>query len=153
MDIPSEADWRDWPSGTKRPYQDEGDEDYARERFAGKSLEAALQLFQTFNVSALAEDLDYMPPVPFRFYMGAFKSYVLTEIESSDWNVDESVVWFLSLVERKLQTERVWIAPIMADLMPAMEFVVVKQQSRDASLKSYDNFREQLERIKTLWGA
>ena len=75
MDTPTEKDWLDWPEDAQRPY--ELDEAYAREQFAGKSFEEALEMFRTEDVLMRSEDVSYMPPVPFRYYMLAFKAYVL----------------------------------------------------------------------------
>ena len=55
MNIPNEEDWLNWPAGADRPL--DLDEDYARRRFAGKSLEEALELFKTTNVISCWEDV------------------------------------------------------------------------------------------------
>jgi hypothetical protein len=75
MDIPTERDWLDWPADAQRPLA--LDEAYAREQFGGKSFEQALEMFRSRTVLMCSEDVSYMPPVPFRYYMLVFKSYVL----------------------------------------------------------------------------
>src|SRR6476469_5566864 len=86
MDIPTEKDWLDWAEDAQRSYElDEAD---AREQFAGKSFAEALEIFRTQGALMRSEDLSYMPPVPFRYYMLVFKAYVLElgkrEIEERD---------------------------------------------------------------------
>jgi len=154
MNIPNEEDWLNWPAGADRPL--DLDEDYARRRFAGKSFEEALELFETTNVLSCCEDVSYMPPVPFRYYMLVFKAYVLAVVEkvgSDKWSSPDAASCFLNLVERKLKTEFDWIAPIMKDLLPAVEFVATNQEKYEADSDIYGDFREQLTRIKSLWGA
>jgi len=156
MDIPTEKDWLDWPEDAPRSYElDEAD---AREQFAGKSFAEALEIFRTQGALMRSEDLSYMPPVPFRYYMLVFKAYVLElgkrEIEERDllddpWSAAGS---FLNLVEMKLRSELNFIAPIMDDLLPAVEFVAMNQQKYFANREIYGDFRDQSTRIKKLWG-
>lgn len=123
MDIPTEKDWLDWPEDAERPL--DLDEEYARQQFEGKSFEEALQLFRS-NALMRSEDVSYMPPVPFRYYILVFKAYVLElgkrEIAERDllndpWSAASS---FLILVETKLTSQIDFIAPIMDDLLPAV---------------------------------
>jgi hypothetical protein len=156
MDIPTEKEWLDWPEDGQRP--DELDEAYAREQFAGKSFEEALAMFHSREVLMCSEDISYMPPIPFRYYILVFKAYVLElgkrEIEERDvpdnpWGAASS---FLILVETKLRAEINFIAPIMDDLLPAVEFVAMNQDKYFATRDIYGDFRDQLTRIKKLWG-
>jgi hypothetical protein len=104
-----------------------------------------------------AEDVSYMPPVPFRYYMLVFKAYVLElgkrEVQERDlvddpWSAASS---FLRLIEEKLRSQTNFIAPIMNDLLPAVEFIAVNQQAYFADPDIFGDFREQFGRIKTLW--
>jgi hypothetical protein len=156
LDIPTEKDWLDWPEDAQRPY--ELDEAYAREQFAGKSFEEALEMFRSREVLMCSEDVSYMPPVPFRYYMLVFKVHVLElgkrEIEERDlldapWSAAGS---FLNLVEAKLQSEINFTAPIVDDLLPAVEFIAMNQERYFADRDIYGDFRDQLTRIKKLWG-
>lgn len=156
MDIPTEKDWLDWPEDVQRPY--ELDEAYAREQFASKSFEEALEMFRTHDVLMRSEDVGYMPPVPFRYYVLVFKACVMElgkrEIEERDlpddpWSAASS---FLILVETKLRSELNYIAPIMDDLLPAVEFIAMNQDKYFANRDIYGDFRDRLTRIKKLWG-
>lgn len=151
MNIPNEEDWLNWPAGADRPL--DLDEEYARRRFAGKSFEQALEVFETTNVLSCAEDVDSMPPVPFRYYMLVFKAYMLAVVEKDNWSAPDAASSFLNLVERKVKTEIDWIAPIMNDLLPAIELVATNQKKYEADADIYGDFREQLARIKSLWGS
>lgn len=156
MDIPTEKDRLEWPDDAQRGL--DLDEAYAREQFAGKSFEDALAMFRERDVLMCSEDISYMPPVPFRYYMIVFKEYVLElgkrDVEERDlvddpWGAASS---FLQLIERKLRSEINVIAPIMGDLLPAAEFVAMNQGRYFATTDIYGDFREQFARIKTLWG-
>ena len=156
MDIPTEKDWLDWPEDAQRPL--DLDEEYARQQFEGKSFEEALQLFRSQDVLMRSEDVSYMPPVPFRYYIRVLKAYVLElgerEIKERDLLDDPSSAAssFLNLVERKLRPEINFIAPIMDDLLPAVEFIAMNQDKYFATPDIYGDFRDQLARIKALCG-
>jgi hypothetical protein len=90
--------------------------------------------------------------------MLVFKAYVLElgnrEIEERDlvddpWSAASS---FLNLVERKVRCEINFIAPIMEDLLPTVEFIAMNQRKYFATQDIYGDFRDQLMRIKKLWG-
>jgi hypothetical protein len=149
--VPSEADWHDWPPHVKRRL--DLDEAHARRTFAGKSFEEALELFHT-NVLSYHEDLYYMPPVAFRYYMLAFKSYVLSEAALEDeCDAACAASTFLHVVERRLQSDPHSIAPIMSDLLTAVEFVATNQERYSADRDIFGDFRKELERIRALWRA
>ena len=151
MNIPNEEDWLNWPAGADRPL--DLDEEFARRRFAGKSFEEALELFKTTNVISCWEDVSSMPPVPFRYYMLVFKAYVLAVVETDKSSAPDAARSFLDLVEQKLKTEIDWIAPIMNDLLPAIEFVAMNQEKYEADRDINGDFRDQLARIKSFWRA
>ncbi len=152
MDIPTERDWLDWPADAHRPL--DLDEAYARRKFSGKSFEEALELFRSSDVLMRSEDLSYMPPVPFRYYMLVFKAHVMAKADGEQRDdASDAAGTFLNLVERKLQAEIGFIAPIMEDLLPAIEFIAMNQDKYDAPRDIYGDFRDQFTRIKTLWRA
>lgn len=75
MDIPKEKDWGDW--------KDDLDLRYAHENFAGKSISEAIELFVRHSLH-YQEDLQWMPIVPFQFYIHAYKEYILSEHSRED---------------------------------------------------------------------
>jgi hypothetical protein len=150
--IPTEADWEAWPANAERWLG--LDEAYARKRFEGKSFEEALHLFRTSQVLSCSEDVSYMPPVPFRFYILVFKEHVMAEAGGgAQSDASDAASSFLNLVERKLTEDVGFIAPIMAELTPAVEFVAKNQTLYRADKDIYGDFLEQLARIQKLQGA
>jgi len=144
--IPTEADWGQLEAGDL-------DARYARRMFAGKSFQDAVPMFRA-NVLERAEDLHYMPPVPFRFYMLAFKEYVLSDAVLEDELAAASAAdSFLSLVESRLREHPGSISPIIDELMPAVTFVAQNQDRYGATLEIYGDFRDRMERINELRGA
>ena len=75
MGIPTEADWGQ--------YATDLDQEYAHRIFAGKSIQDVLPLFRA-NVLERASELSFMPPVPFQYYVLAFKEYVLSGVALED---------------------------------------------------------------------
>jgi hypothetical protein len=143
--IPTDADWRLTQAGDL-------DERYAYKTFAGKSAEAARVMFRE-NVLMRAEDLWYMPVVPFRFYMLAFKVYVLSDaVLEDECEAADAANAFLGLLQRKLEAARADISPILGELLPAAEFIAQNQDMYRAPVDIYGDFREQHERIRVLAG-
>jgi len=153
MDIPTNADWDNWPPGVERPL--DLDEEDARREFAGKSFEEALRLFAMGPVLMRSEDVGYMPPVPFRYYMLVFKAHVLASVDTAAADhysdASDAASSFLHLVEHRLASDPDSIAPIMAELIPAIEFIAANQDRYDASRDIYGDFGEQVARIKHRW--
>jgi hypothetical protein len=153
MDIPTDADWADWPDAAIRPL--DLDEQYARDKFAGKSFEEAVQMFEE-NVLTRSEDVSYMPPVPFRYYMLAFKAWVLLVVEKAEdvfSDAPDAASSFLRLIELMLEHAPDSIGPIMPELLPAVDFVEANQERYDADKDIYGDFRERAQRIRERWAA
>ena len=70
MRIPSEADWGN--------YKDDLDQEYGHQVFFGKNAEETTPLFER-NVIERAEEIQFMPVTPFRYYILAFRNYVMSE--------------------------------------------------------------------------
>jgi hypothetical protein len=139
--IPSELDWGD--------YSADLDEEYAHRTFAGKSLEEAIPLFQAHVIERCGE-LQFMPLIPFQYYMYALRNYVMSErVLTSDMSCDAASC-FLGLVLLKLRDAPASIMPIMEDMMPAIEYVVSNQILFDADIDIYGDFTEKLTELKRL---
>ncbi len=151
----------DWPPDAVR--RDDLDEEYARRTFMGKSFDEAVEMFSE-NVLMRSEDVSYMPPIPFRFYMLAFKTHVSTAVQraydydpsdaaSSLLALDASTAadTFLRLINRTLESEPDWIVPIMPELLPAVHLLEMNQERYGASQSTYGDFHEVGERIRMLW--
>lgn len=76
-DIPDEKDWI-WVNGSCPFYRE--DTKHAKDRFMGKSLERVIDNFIDLPLAA-SEDLYYMPPIPFRYYVMAFKKIFMEKNE------------------------------------------------------------------------
>ena len=151
-EIPTEADWDDWPP--EPPRWIGLDEEYARRQFFGKSFEEAVGMFRNSNVLERSEDLSNMPPVPFRYYLLAYVAHMQAGAPTSvDECLSDAASSFLRLIERKLEVERAWIEPIMEAIMPTAELVAKNQARYDASIEIYGDFLERLAHIKELRGA
>src|SRR5262245_19320267 len=117
MNIPTEEDWGEWTTDL--------DQQSAHESFAGKTGQQVLPLFQR-NVLWYVGELRCMPVIPFRYYMVAFKDYVLSEESRKDeCEGADAASCFLHLVEDRLRVAKSDIAPIMTDLFPALEYVAM----------------------------
>src|ERR1039458_10548038 len=68
MVVPTEEDWGD--------YRRDLDQEWAHRQFAGRTNAEMLPEFDR-NVLERAEDLHWMPAIPFRYYMLGFRDYIL----------------------------------------------------------------------------
>jgi hypothetical protein len=139
--IPDEKDWM-WVGVTCPFYRE--DTDYSRNRFMGKSLDAVTGIFIDLPLGA-SEDLYYMPPIPFRYYMMVFKKIFMEKDERqrllASGNASDAASTFLLLVENRLKEFPHDIMPIMADLMPVVEYVASHQELFDADPSIYGSFQ------------
>jgi hypothetical protein len=140
MNIPSEAEWGDW--------QTDLDQQSAHEVFAGRSAADVRPLFAE-NVIERTNDVRFMPAIPFRYYMLAFRDYVLADAVRQD-DASDAASCFLNLVEQKLESERAAIDPIVRDLLGAVDCVAENQAAFDAPVEIYGDFTERAARIRAL---
>lgn len=96
METPTKNDWEsiDYPA-------DNLDVICARKHFFGKTLKEAESLFAD-NALYYQEDLSYMPPSPFRYYLHAYMSYLTSSHSEGD---TDAASCFLGLLAEKLDTE------------------------------------------------
>ena len=71
------------------------------------------------------------------------------DLPDDPWSAASS---FLDLVETKLRSEINFIAPIMDDLLPAVELIAMNQDKYFADRDIYGDFRDRFTRIQKLWG-
>ena len=84
------------------------DEQHALENFLVKTLEQAQELFRA-NFLSRQEDLSYMGPVAFRFYVPAAINYLASPEADSDSDAASS---FCHLIESRLAQEPAEVAPV-----------------------------------------
>ena len=141
LDVPTEADWGD--------YKSDLDQNHAHSVFAGRTNEE-MQPFFRRNPIGLTDDLRWMPEIPFRYYILGFRDVVMARQfdfrEGSD-----AASCFLGLVLEKLERNPRLIAPVMPELMAAVEYVAHNQNLFEADERIYGIFEEKLSSIKRLY--
>jgi hypothetical protein len=138
MDIPAKRDWEN--------RNDDLDTGCAFKQFGGKSLFEAVELFAE-NALYYQEDLQWMPKVPFQFYVHAFKEYLLSEEAAED---SDAASCFLRLIKLKLETDPEVVVEIFDSLLPSVRYVAENQKYYDADIKIYGDFQVLLSEIFTL---
>lgn len=139
--VPSEEDWGN--------YQTDLDQNHAHQRFAKRTNQEIQPHFKQ-NPLALAEDLHWMPKIPFQYYMVGFRDFIETEDFGPMWSSDAASS-FLNLVLNKLENHPDFIVPIMPDLISTIEFVANHQARFKAEEKIYGNFKEKLKQIRAAY--
>ncbi|MBC3873418.1 hypothetical protein [Undibacterium flavidum] len=144
--IPSEEDWGN--------YQDDLDQNYAHGIFAGRDSTQVMSAFARSSIDR-AEDLRFMPTVPFQYYIFSFCEFVTSaEVLTLNDGLDASdaASCFLNLVIYKLEHQRSDIEPIINELMPFVERVALNQSLYDADIDIYGDFKENFFLIQELVG-
>lgn len=146
LNIPLEADWGN--------YQADLDQLYAHKTFFDKTIDQVIPDFER-NVLEKTAELRFMPTLPFRYYMLAFRDFVLSPrlLEAHNgWDAADAASCFLGLILEKLERTPKTIAPIMPALMPAIHYVATQQTLYQADEDIYGNFLDKLAQIHTLYG-
>lgn len=145
---PSTADWGDTTGDL--------DLDYAFRKFGGKTYQEAINLFETTDLLSRVEDLSVMPDKAFRYYMLAYRDFVLSpRVFEINYGVDASTAAdsFLNLVTRRLETDPASIKPILSDLLPAAQYISERQAEYSADEDIYGKFPDAMLRIQALAAA
>jgi hypothetical protein len=137
-DIPTEDDWGDW--------KDDLDQKHAHGVYYEQSNEQMQERFVAAPVEA-AEELRFMPSIPFQYYMMGFRDSVLSG-KHDDLEAANAASCFIRLVHTKLKNNRNHIIPIVGSLMPALEYVAENQEIFGADLDIFGDFDELLGEIK-----
>jgi hypothetical protein len=141
LDIPTELDWGD--------YEADLDQNWAHDHYCGRSNEQVQKYFHNNPIEA-ASDLQFMPEIPFRYYMLGYRDFVVAR-DSDECTTSDAAGCFLNLVTQKLEQEPRHIVPIMPELLPALEYVATDQEEFEAEIEIYGNFPKQLARIRELY--
>lgn len=119
------------------------DERSACEHFLGKTLEEAESLFRE-NALRHQEDLMWMGPVAFCYYVPAYVHY----LESPDSNGDsDAVSCFIGLLEFRLKYCRDHLLPIAPLLRDACRRILTDFNRFDASAEIYGDIRTRCDRL------
>ena len=140
MRVPTEAEWGD--------YQADLDQDYAHNRFAGRTNQEMVPHFRRNVIESTAE-LRWMPQIPFRYYMLGFRDFVMAG-EFEDLGAFDAASCFLGLVLEKLAEQPNYILPIMPELLPALRHLAQKQAVFGAARSIYGSFYDKLAQIESL---
>jgi hypothetical protein len=140
MSIPTEAEWGN--------YQADLDQAHAYTVFGGRTNQEMLPFFRR-NVIERTDELQWMPELPFRYYMLGFRDFIMSD-DFGVMGASDAASCFLGLVLRKLERQPRSIVPIMPDLLPAIRHVANNQTALGASESIYGNFSEKLRRIEAL---
>lgn len=135
MKIPSREEWGD--------FEGDLDTEYAFKVFFGKSMSEAVTLIQR-NPIERAEELRFMPSVPFRCYVLAFRNYILSKKSRND---SDAASCYLRLIEQKIVEEPDTIKPVMPALLESVQKVAETQSFYDADLDIYGDFKQIRARI------
>jgi hypothetical protein len=139
-DIPSTDDWGD--------YESDVDIKSAHRIFFGKTNQEVQEDFYRCVIER-ADELKFLPLIPFKYYMVGFKYF----IEAGNFMMFEAAdaaSCFMKLVESKLQTQPEYIMPIINQLLPTVEYVGLNQDKFEASPDIYGCFSDNLIRINGL---
>jgi hypothetical protein len=139
--VPTEEDWGNCQSDL--------DQEYAHRLFAGRT-NAEIQCHFRSNVIGRTEDLQWMPEIPFRYYMLGFRDFLIAG-DFGDKFASNAASCFLHLVAEKLENHPRHIMPIMPELLPTIEHVARNQAVFEADEHIYGNFLEQWKRIQQLF--
>ena len=139
--VPTESDWGN--------YQTDLDQKWAHDQYCGRSNEEMQPYFRNSPVEG-ASDLEFMPEIPFRYYILGYRDFVMSghfeRLAASD-----AASCFLNLVTRKLERQPRYIVPIMPELVSALKHVAHNQAEFQADENIYGNFLKKLERIEALY--
>lgn len=125
--IPTEADWGDYCSDL--------DQKWAHDQYINHSNDEMQKYFRNSPIEA-SSDLEFMPEIPFRYYMLGYRDLVMS-VGPDDLFDSDAASCFLNLVTRKLKNQPKYIVPIMSELVAALEFVAnIKPSSMQTKIST-----------------
>jgi hypothetical protein len=119
------------------------DEQVACRHFFRRSLGEAEALFRD-NSLYYSEDLMYMGPVAFRFYVCAAIRYIRSSCSEND---SDFVSSFVGLLEFRLTNEPRELAPVAECLASACHYIVTHQDRWEIIAEIYGNIQPRCERL------
>jgi hypothetical protein len=113
------------------------DERWACDKFFGKTVEEAEGYFAENFLSA-QEDLMWMGPVAFRFYVPAAIRYIESEKSKGD---SDAINCFVGLLEFRVENEPEEIRPIASELASALRYILENYEKFDVNFAIYGDLR------------
>jgi hypothetical protein len=131
------------PTASDINVYDSLDERRACEHFLGKDLEQAEALFRE-NALYYQEDLMWMGPVAFRYYVPAFIRYLRSDHSRDDW---DAINCFEGVIRFWIDHYRAEVVPIFELLAAAFHYVLNHYQKFATSPEYDPGLRERLQLI------
>ena len=119
------------------------DERTACKNFLGKDLEAAETMFQE-NFMRYQEDLMWMGPVAFQFYVKAATRYIQNPVSKGD---SDAINCFLGLLEFRCEHEPESLRPVKTELAGGCRFVLEHYDQFEATPEIYGELCPRYERM------
>ncbi len=141
-EIPKESDWGNWEADL--------DQKSAYELYFGHSNAEMKQRYFDAPIE-VASELQFMPVIPFRYYMLGFSKAVICNEGYDDMTISTAPYSFLKLIISKLKNDNLDIEPIMNTMWSSIKYVVDNQEKYDADIDIYGDFRYLLKEIEELW--
>jgi len=120
------------------------DERVACEHFFGRSLDEAEQLFRE-NSLLYQEDLMWMGPAAFRYYVQAAGQYIQSEAAVGDSAI---VACLLSILNFRLEREPHELRPIAGQLESLCAYVVEHYSVFEVSVEIYGDLRPRFTQLR-----
>ncbi len=132
------------PTAKEINVHDSVDERRACKNFLGKSDEEAEALFRE-NALFYCEDLMWMGPAAFRFYIKAAIRYVQSEAASGD---ADAINCIAGLFNFRLEREPAEIAPVAAELVSACNYIIEHYEKFNAEPEIYGDLRGRFRKLQ-----
>ncbi len=120
------------------------DERHACKIFLGKSIEEAEALFRE-HALFYHEDLMWMGPVAFRFYVGAAIRYIQSEAASGD---SDAVNSFAGVLEFRSERESAELVPVAEQLAAICSYIVEHYARFDLTPEIYGDVRARFQMLQ-----
>lgn len=135
--VPTDKDWGDLAG--------DFDAQDAYKKFHGRSKQEAKEMFAK-DILSCAQDVRFMPSVPFIYYLQGFCEFVLDGVygDSPAWAVADS---FISVLTSKAKTNPELLVFNLDQISNALTFLVKNQTVFNANEDIYGDFNERAEFI------
>ena len=123
------------------------DERTACEHFLGKTLDEAEELFQE-NSLYYQEDLMWMGPIAFRFYVQALLNYIQSDSSIGDSDI---INCFADFLEYRLEREAAELRPIAENLASVCAYIVHYHAKFELQPEIYGDLRPRFKNLQQLF--
>jgi len=117
----------------------------AEKHFLGKTMEEAESLFRKASLT-YQEDLMFMGPVAFRFYVRAAINYIESESARGD---SDMINCFFGILKSRLKNNAKEIAPITTTLAAICSYIVTHYDKFDLTESVYGDLRPRFAALRS----